>query len=387
MKILKKSVAVALGALMVGSSLGGCAQATVFGNYPQDLSWAYKDDTSSLPIGGYIYYNYSAFLSASQMVTNGTGDFLDQKLKNNDDKEVTAQEYIDQTTEEACVNFLYVNKLFNEKKLKLSNEDIASYESNADSAWSYYKTTFEAMGVSKDSFVQAGYENPAKLEAIFKSMYQKGGEKEVSQADLKKYYEENYVNYSYFSVPLYDSSTDDNGQSKTTKKSDKDTEAIKKNLKKYSDAINGGTSYEDEVKVYMKDYNIESDPTISATNILENASLGEDIQKAIEGLKDGKATYITVGEDGDTPSCYLIYRGDIKKESEKLKDDESLQYTTLVSMKSEEFQKDIKAQAKDIKCDVNIAAINKYPCTNYITEPATQAATSSESVVSEGKVS
>ena len=44
-------------------------------------------------------------------------------------------------------------------------------------------------------------------------------------------------------------------------------------------------------------------------------------------------------------------------------------------MKSEEFQKDMKEQAKNVKCEVNTAAIEKYPCTNYITEPATEAAT------------
>ena len=80
MKIFGKAVAVALGALMVGSAMSGCTQAAVFGNYPNDWSWSYKDDTSTMTIGEYIYYNYSAYYNASNKVEKGTGDFLDQKL-------------------------------------------------------------------------------------------------------------------------------------------------------------------------------------------------------------------------------------------------------------------------------------------------------------------
>lgn len=119
MKILQKSVAAVAAALIAGSALAGCTQATIFGSYPQDLSWSYKDDASTLSIGGYIYYNYSAFTAASQKVENGTGDFLDQKLKNDDGKEVTAKEYIDQVTEDACKNYIYVNKVFKDKSFHL----------------------------------------------------------------------------------------------------------------------------------------------------------------------------------------------------------------------------------------------------------------------------
>lgn len=379
MKILQRSVAVAAAALIAGSALAGCTQATIFGSYPQDLSWSYKDNSSTLSIGGYIYYNYSAFTAASQKVKNGTGDFLSQKLKNDDGKEVTAKEYIAQVTEDACKNYIYVNKTFEDKKLSLTAEEISSYKKNADSYWTYYKTVFEKLGVNKDSFVSAGYENSAKLEAIFKSIYGEGGEKEVSTADMQKYYEDNYVNYSYLSVPLYDTSTDSNNQSKNTKKSDADIKKIKSDLEKYAADINKGTSYEDEVKVYMKDYNIKTDPTITATNILKKAGLGKDIEKTLEGLKDGQAKYITVGEGGDSATCYLVYRGSIKDEAKKLASDENTRYSVLVNMKSEEFQKDVKEQAKKVKCDVNTAAIEKYPCTNYITEPATEAATSAAS--------
>ena len=43
-----------------------------------------------------------AFFDASSRVENGTGDFLDQKLKDDDEKEWVARDYIKNTTEENC---------------------------------------------------------------------------------------------------------------------------------------------------------------------------------------------------------------------------------------------------------------------------------------------
>lgn len=378
MKVFKKALAVSLGALMAGTAMSGCVQATVFGNYLQDLSWSYKDSKSTMSIGEYIYYQYSAFYSASQMVENGTGDFLDQKLKDDDGNEMTARKYIEKTTDEACKNFLYVNKTFDDMGLKLTSDEIASYEASADQQWAYAMETFESYGISKESFTDAGYENAAKLEAIFKALYQDGGKKEVSIDELTKYYEENYVNYNYITVALYDTTTDTEGNTTNTKKSDDDIKSIKANLDKYANAINGGASYSDEVEIYMEDYGVESDPTISATAILENSGLGEELIDAFNGMKDGEAKYVVVGEDGDTPTAYLLYRGDIKEQSKRLESDSELKYSTLVNMKSEEFQDDVKEQAQNYKCEINWTATEKYPMTIFITEPATEVATTTE---------
>lgn len=378
MKVFKKALAVSLGAVMAGTAMSGCVQATVFGNYPQDLSWSYKDSNSTMSIGEYIYYQYSSFYSASQMVENGTGDFLDQKLKDDDGNEMTAREYIEKTTDEACKNFLYVNKTFDDMGLKLTADEIASYEASADQQWAYAMESFEEYGISKESFVDAGYANAAKLEAIFKALYQEGGEKEVSLNELTKYYEENYVNYNYINVALYDTTTDTEGNTTNAKKSDDDVKAIKANLDKYAKAINGGTSYSDEVKVYMEDYSIESDPTITATAILENSGLGEELIEEFTVMKDGEAKYIVIGEDGDTPTAYLLYRGDIKEQSKELESDSDLKYSTLVNMKSEEFQDDVKKQAQDYKCEINTSATEKYPMNMFITEPATEESTTAE---------
>ncbi len=376
MKIIKKSAAVALSALMVGSALSGCTQATVFGKYPNDYSWSYKDENSTLSIGSYILYEYMAFSDASLKLNSATGDFLGQVLKDDDGKEMKASEYITAKTDETCRHHLYVNKLFKDMGLKLTPQQIAEYKANTDSTWASISTSLESFGISKDSFVKSYGETPAKIEAIFDAMYlTEGGEKEVKLDELKKHYTENYVNYSYFSVRLYTETTDENDAVVTNKLSADDVKAVKADLQKYVDEIKGGKTFNDAVNTYMSDYSIESDPSYTATNMLDKSGLPEEVITALEGMKDNDATYITIGEDGEAPICYVIYRGDIQNEAKNLETDVDLKTAVITEMKIDEFQDELMKDAKAYKCQVNTAALEKYPMTMFITEPATEAAT------------
>ncbi|MEE0265496.1 MAG: hypothetical protein UD936_07715 [Acutalibacteraceae bacterium] len=376
MKIIKKSAAVALCALMAGSALTGCTQATVFGKYPNDYSWSYKDETSTLPIGGYILYEYMAFNDASTKLNVATGDFLGLSLKDDDGKSVTAKNYISAKTDESCKHYLYVNKVFKDMGLKLTPQEVAAYKANTDSTWTQLSTSLEAMGISKDSFVKTYGETSAKLQSIFKATYTEGGPKEIKMDELKKHYTENYVNYSYFSVPLYtEVPNEEDGSVATTKLSADDIKAVKADLQKYADDVNGGKTYDDAVKAYMADYTIEADPTLTATNILDKSGLPEDVITALEGMKDKEAKYIVVGEDGEAPLCYFIYKGDIQNEAKNLETNEDVKLAVISEMKNEEFEKDMLEGAKAHKCQKNDAALAKYPAEMFIVEAETEPAT------------
>lgn len=76
------------------------------------------------------------------------------------------------------------------------------------------KKQYEKYGVSLDSFAYCTTLYNTKYEALFKAVYGKGGSKEVSDADLTKYFKENYTDYSYLPVNLYTSTKDEAGSSK-----------------------------------------------------------------------------------------------------------------------------------------------------------------------------
>lgn len=357
MKLTKKIFALALAAGMVLSTTS-CA----------DESWSYKDDTNTLSIGTYIYYMSGAYGYAQNKLSSSTEDsteptqpedIFSAEIEDQNGEKVNVNDYILREGELACKNLLNINKMFDDMGLKLTAEQLSAAQSNADQTWNYYGKTYESLGVSKESFYNAEYLFAAKYEAIFKALYTKGGEKEVSTDEIKKHFTENYTDYSYFPVNLYSTSTGDDGNTVSTALSENEIDKITKSLNSYKAQINSGNrTYTDFAETYVKENNLESDPTVSNTEILEDSSIGDEIKKAIEGLDTGKADVIKIGEDSSAV-MYLVYKGDInEKAKNEFSDDQ--QYKVLQEMKSDEYKDDLEKAAKEYKCEKNEAAVSKY---------------------------
>lgn len=368
MKTTKKLLALALAMGMLTVS-AGCA----------DQSWSYKDDMNTLSIGTYIYYMSGAYGYASNQVSSaqtesatqsGTEaateavDVLTQEIENPDGDKVNAQDYILQEAENACKNLLNTEKLFAQKGLTLSETELTAAESNADQAWSYYRQTYESLGVSKDSFYRAEYLFAAKYNALFEAIYGIGGEKAVSDDEIKAYFTENYTNYAYLPMNLYttaDSESDDASSTTSTAVafSEEEVQQATEEFNAYAQQINDGSKTYDEIaQAYTTDAGLEENPSVTNTEILEDSSLGDELKEALEGLDANQATVIQVGEDS-TAVLYLVYKGDIHEEAENVFE-ESQRSSVLYSMKFEEYQEDMDAQAKAYECEKNDAAINRY---------------------------
>lgn len=359
MKTSKKLLALALAMGMFATVATGCA----------DESWSYKDDQNTLSPGTYIYYMSGGYSYAANKVSNANSsssstesvDVLTQTIKDQDDKEINAQDYILRESDLACKNLLNVEKTFAERKLKLTEEEETAAQSNADTAWGYYGKTYEKMGISKDSFYRAEYLFAAKYNAIFQSIYGVGGEKAVPDDDIKDYFVKNYTDYSYLPMNLYTSSQDSSSATGTTSValSDEEIKKAKNDFDDFAKMINDGKSTFKEVsETFTQEQGLEENPAVSDTQILDKSSLGDELKKAVKDLKDGKATVIQVGKD-TTAVLYLVYKGDIN-EAAKNVFNETQRNKVLSSMKSEEFQKYMDAQAKEYKCEKNEAVINKY---------------------------
>ena len=365
------ALALAMGMLTVSA---GCA----------DQSWSYKDDMNTLSIGTYIYYMSGAYGYASNQVSSaqtesatqsGTEaateavDVLTQEIENPDGDKVNAQDYILQEAENACKNLLNTEKLFAQKGLTLSETELTAAESNADQAWSYYGQTYESLGVSKDSFYRAEYLFAAKYNALFEAIYGRGGEKAVSDDEIKAYFTENYTNYAYLPMNLYttaDSESDDASSTDSTSVafSEEEVKQATDDFNAYAQQINNGSKTYDEIaQAYTTAAGLEEDLSVTNTEILEDSSLGDELKEALEGLDANQATVIQVGEDS-TAVLYLVYKGDINKEAENVFE-ESQRSSVLYSMKFEEYQKDMDAQAKAYECEKNDAAINSYQPTMF----------------------
>ena len=359
MKTSKKILALALAMGMFAAVATGCA----------DESWSYKDDLNTLSPGTYIYYMSGGYSYAASQVSSANSsssstesiDVLTQKIKDQDDKEINAQDYVLREADLACKNLLNTDRLFAERKLKLSEEEETAAQSNADTMWSYYGKTYEKMGISKDSFYNAEYLFAAKYNAIFKSIYGIGGEKAVPDDDIKDYFIKNYTDYAYLPLNLYKSEESSDSSTGTTSValSEEEIKKAKADFDDYAKLINDGKNTFDEIDdIFVKEQGLEKSTAVKNTEVLDDSSIGDELKKAIKDLDNGKATVIQVGKD-TTAVLYLVYKGDINKAAENVFND-TQRTNVLRKMKFEEFQNDMEAQAKDYKCEKNEAVVNKY---------------------------
>lgn len=373
MKTLKKVSAVLLSSVVAATSLAGCGY-LVDTPFSEDISWSYKDDNSTLSIGTYIFEEFMAYQNAAQQINDSSKDVLTEKVKNDDEKEVTGKDFVLSKAELECKKILNVNKTFEDMKLSLTDTEKAAAVNNSTSAWQYYGNNLKKYGISKESFIEAYGMYDQKYTKIFKTLYGEGGEKEVSKSDIEKYFKENFTDYSFFSVPLYDSNTSDDASaaSSTTAKSEAEIKKIKESLDGYAKSINeDGKSFKDATEAYMKDYNITDDPTTTNVAVLDDSGLGDEIKKAIKDLKENKAAVIKVGEDNNNALYYLVYKGAIADQVKTLSDEKSnMSFQVIKKLKSDEYEKDMTEAAKKIKCETNESAISKYEPSMFIEQTA-----------------
>lgn len=348
--------------------------------------WSYRDGDNEKAIGVYIYALYNAYNQAQTYAEKAEGykeneSFLDLKITDDDGKEAVASDWIKEKADLTVRQSLFFDKALDEKNATV---DEASYEEQATQDWelgymySYYSqmgygTTpeqeiLEPYGISVDSYCELQYITSGKQQKLFDLLYDEGGEKEVADKELKEYFDNNYTYYTYFTVPLYEQTTDDAGQQTTNAYSSKKQKKLTNQADSYVKAINGGSSIDDQCEKYLKA--TKSDAKASDTvqkgcelldkDNLDASNIGEEVAKELVDMKNGEAKTVTVGED-DTKTLYIVQKLNTKDgEKEYLTKDDSTRKSVLQNMKKDEFSDYVNKEAKALKCEVNTSVIDKY---------------------------
>lgn len=371
MKAIKKITAAFLAVLMI-MSISGCS------TKPE---WSYKVDDNEMQIGVYIYALYTAYNQAASYASSAEGydaekSFLNLTITDDDGETAVAKDWIVDTAKELTKNILTIEEEFEARGLTLTAEDEAAAKESADNDWNLgpyydmylaygmmptpYKDILEPYGVSYESFERASYMASAKQTALFEEIYINDEETAVSTEDLTNYFTENYTSYSYLSVRLADSATDDSGSTTYTAMSDEDIAEIESTLQGYADNINNvaGTFAEQMVE-YTALKELESDPSTSAVENLDESSLNEDVIAALNELEEGKASLVKIGE-AENAYYYLIYKAPIADSVADYIEDETNSFNVLSAMKSEEFQDMLTAKAEELGIQENTSVVNSY---------------------------
>lgn len=371
MKAIKKITAAFLAVLMI-MSISGCS------TKPE---WSYKVDDNEMQIGVYIYALYTAYNQAATYASSAEGydaekSFLNLTITDDDGETAVAKDWIVDTAKELTKNILTIEEEFEARGLTLTAEDEAAAKESADNDWNLgpyydmylaygmmptpYKDILEPYGVSYESFERASYMASAKQTALFEEIYINDEETAVSTEDLTNYFTENYTSYSYLSVRLADSATDDSGSTTYTAMSDEDIAEIESTLQGYADNINNGTgTFAEQMVEYTALKELESDPSTSAVENLDESSLNEDVIAALNELEEGKASLVKVGE-AENAYYYLIYKAPIADSVADYIEDETNSFNVLSAMKSEEFQDMLTAKAEELGIQENTSVVNSY---------------------------
>lgn len=289
--------------------------------------------------------------SSSDKEDNKETDYFAQKLDG-----LSYEDYVVSKAIDRCKEYVFYQKLVDDKKIKLTDEEKSEAESYADYYWNYgANAVYEANGVSletyKKAFVYSYYSN-----AYFMSLYGKGGEKEVAKKDILDTMTEKYA-------LVYTLAT-----SYTEETKDDEKKATKAKFKDYAKQLEKGKDFEDIYVEYyaITDEQLKEQEKAEAESKEEKAKdryasiIGdEDTDYADENfetvfdMKKGEVKLI----EGDDNACTIYVKLDITEDEYYLN---SLNDSILYILKQEEFDKLVSKKTADFKVENNKFATNRF---------------------------
>ena len=352
--------------------------------------WSYKTSDKELAIGVYIYCLDLAYQQAQTKAKelddyDGINDkWLDLEITDDDGNTAVARQWIKDDAQKKCLNFLAVEKGMKEEGASVDEATQQAADEQAKTYWNVgqyanygyimpMSKELEPYGISYDSFRYCTSQYSVNYSALFAKLYGEGGSQEVSDSELEDYFIENYVDYSYIPVQLYEASTDEAGESKSVALSDEKIADYTAELEGYVKDINDGKSYDDVVSAYTEKHELSQSPAVDNTEQLESVSAGDQIKDALKDLGNNKAVTVKVGE-GDSGMLYLVYKRNSADSAKDYLESETNRAGVLNTMKKDDFEDYLKKIVEDLDYEKNSAVDGYDPKMFFVAEQPTTAA-------------
>ena len=352
--------------------------------------WSYKTSDKELAIGVYIYCLDLAYQQAQTKAKelddyDGTNDkWLDLEITDDDGNTAVARQWIKDDAQKKCLNFLAVEKGMKDEGASVDEATQQAADEQAKTYWNVgqyanygyimpMSKELEPYGISYDSFRYCTSQYSVNYSALFAKLYGEGGSQEVSDSELEEYFIENYVDYSYIPVQLYEASTDEAGESTNVALSDEKIADYTAELEGYVKDINDGKSYDDVVSAYTEKHELSQSPAVDNTEQLESVSAGDQIKDALKDLGNNKAVTVKVGE-GDSGMLYLVYKRNSADSAKDYLESETNRAGVLNTMKKDDFEDYLKKIVEDLDYEKNSAVDGYDPKMFFVAEQPTTAA-------------
>ncbi len=370
-KIASKSILTLLCGAMIAAA-AGCGNTTA---YPLNING------EDIRAGIYIMNQQTALSEAQSKLKEEQPD-LDTSAEDYDFKKqliegIGAEEWVKNRTFELCRNYVASNKLFEEKGLSLTAEELSEIKSQSNSLWTEENMYaqyiygvdivgeyYEGIGVSQQSYSDM-LTNDYKNEALFEYFYgaegvEKPDDAEVSKKTLEKYFAVNYFTYG----PEVGGETAEQRLERLNK-----GESFESVYKTYMDDSEKHTletekaEAEEAGETYEGDLPENVDTELPAADSLiqvidkESSSLDESFIKQVDEMKEGENKVIKVTPSEGEEIVYVVSKVKFSEKAELMED---YRDNVVREMKGDELKEKIKAAGEGYTLKENTAAVNLY---------------------------
>lgn len=194
MKRLKRQMKMtaAVTALMVSLSLASCNQ---------DTTWTYRTEDGAYEVtsGMYVGMSISAYNSGySQTDVDTSQPLYDQQIGS-----VDALTWVQQEVDNLAKKYLAVETKFEEYGLSFTEEEQSYIDSYIEYYWEYLGSSYEDEGCGQESYTKL-MTNSFKESQLFYHIYGEGGEREVTEEELRDLFNQQYAHVNIFDVDCSD---------------------------------------------------------------------------------------------------------------------------------------------------------------------------------------
>ena len=323
-----------------------------------EKEWSYKTSEQELAIGVYLVAMQEAYTEAQSYASSLDGydanseSWLDMEITDSDGNKAVAKDWIKDTAERKCLELLVLRPELERLGATVDEASLKTLATNYETQWvTQDKAKLEKLGVSMESYTYFKSTYATLRDQLFDLLYGAGGTQEATTDEIHQYLVDNYARYQAVPVSLYESTTDEAGSSKNVALSDE-------KIKEITDALDGiaakVNAEKDAAKAaelstkllgeYLPTVDMTAEQVQNVTLPKENAGITDkDLEKALQGLEEGKAVTVKIGDEDNEKSYFYLFRYDAASLKENYQADGVTDKQILSKMKSKDYIAYLKA--------------------------------------------